>query len=99
MTNDNEKDVSKYYTSFTGADAQNTWWEYLLKTKANAEKNKWMSVMDKDIVSPTSKEQKSAEAAGKHWFVMTCKGDALKYVRIHYESGYVNKIWHELKKR
>jgi hypothetical protein len=30
---------------------------------------------------------------------MTCKGDALKYVRIHHETGSVYIIWNELKKR
>jgi hypothetical protein len=39
------------------------------------------------------------EASGKHWFVMMCQGDALKYVRIHHEEGTVYKIWNELKTR
>jgi hypothetical protein len=100
MTKDNEKDTDKYYTKFTGDDAENTWWEYLIKTnKAIAEKNKWTSALETGVVTPSTKEQKMAEASGKHWFVMTCPGDALKYVRIHHEEGMVYKIWNELKTR
>ena len=58
-------DHEKYYTKFSGEDAENTWWEYSLKTKAYAEKNKWTSALEKDIVNPTTKEQKAAEAAGR----------------------------------
>jgi hypothetical protein len=39
------------------------------------------------IVSPTTEEQKAAEAAGKWWFIMTCKGTALKHVKMHSETG------------
>jgi hypothetical protein len=97
MTKDIKKDTDKCYTKFTGEDAENTWWEYLIKTKAIAEKNKWTSALETDVVTPSTKEQKMAETSGKHWFLMTCQGDALKYVRIHHEEGMVYKIWNELK--
>jgi hypothetical protein len=46
----------------------------MVKMKAIAEKYKWMSAIESNVVNPTTKEQKAAEAAGKHSFVMTCKG-------------------------
>jgi hypothetical protein len=97
MTKDTEKDNVKYYTKFTGEDAKNTWWEYLIKTKAIVEKSKWTSALETDVMIPSTKEQKMAEASGKHWFVMMCQGDTLKYARIHHEEGKVYKIWNELK--
>jgi hypothetical protein len=60
---------------FDGEDAEKTWWEYMVKTKVIAEKYKWVSAIESNVVNPTTKEQKAAEAAGKHWFVMTCKGE------------------------
>jgi hypothetical protein len=82
---------------FDGEDAENTWWEYMVKTKVIAEKYKWMSAIESNVVNPTTKEQKTSEAAGKHWFVMTCKGEALQSVRIHHDKGSVQDIWNELK--
>jgi hypothetical protein len=99
MRRDSDKDSDKYYTKFDGEDAKNTWWEYMVKTKTIAEKCKWTSAIETNVVNPTTKEQKAAEAAGKHRFVMTCKANALKYVRIHHETGSVHIIWNELKKR
>jgi hypothetical protein len=63
------------------------------------EKNKWISALESDGVSLSTKEQKMAEASQKHWFVMTCQGDALKYVRIHHGEEMVYKIWNKLKTR
>jgi hypothetical protein len=99
MKKDTEKDIDKYCTKFTGEDVENTWWEYLIKTKAIAEKNKGTSALEHDVVTPSTKEQKMAEASEKHWFAMTCQGDALKYVRIHHEEGTVYRIWNKLKTR
>jgi hypothetical protein len=96
---ESEKDSDKYYTSFDGKDAEHTWWEYLVKTKAIAAKYKWNSSIESNVVKPTTKEQIAAEAAGKHWFVMTCKSEALLYVRMHHEGGSVYDIWNELKQR
>jgi hypothetical protein len=99
MTRDSEKDTDRYYATFDGEDAENTWWEYMLKTKAIAEKYKWMSAIESSVVNPTTKEQKAGEAAGNDWFVMTCMGVALQYVRIHHDKGSVQDIWNELKQR
>jgi hypothetical protein len=58
-----------------------------------------MSVIESNVVNPTTKKQKAGEAAGKHWFVMTCKGVALQYVRIHHDKGRVQDICNDLKQR
>jgi hypothetical protein len=64
MTRDSEKDTDKYYTTFDGKDAENTWWEYsMMKPKVIAEKYKWMSAIESNVVNPTTKEQKAGEAA------------------------------------
>jgi hypothetical protein len=97
MTQDSEKDTDKYYTTFDGEDAENTWWEYMVKTKAIAEKYKWMSAIESNMDNPTTKEQRAGEATGKHWFVMTCKGEALQYIRIHHDKGSVQDLWNKLK--
>jgi uncharacterized protein (DUF427 family) len=74
MTKDSEKDTDKYYTiTFDGEDAENTRWEYMVKTKAIAEKYNWMSAIESNMVTPATKEKKAAEAAGTHWFMMPCK--------------------------
>jgi hypothetical protein len=93
------KDTNKYCTTFDGDEAENTRWEYMVETKVIAENCKWMTSLETNVVKPTTKEQRAGEASGKHWFVMTCKGDALLYVHIHHEKGSVYNIWSELKQR
>jgi hypothetical protein len=75
---------------FDSENAENMWWEYMVKTKVIAEKYKWK------VVTPTTKK-KAARAAGRHWCVMTWKGKALQYVRIHHNKGSVQAIWNNLK--
>jgi hypothetical protein len=62
-------------------------------------KYKWKSAMDARVISPKTKEQVAAEAAGRYWFIMTCKGDELEYIRMHAEDGCTYDMWKELKDR
>jgi hypothetical protein len=55
-----------------------------------------MSAIESNVVNLTTNEQKAGEAAGKHWFLMTCKGVALQYMRIHHDKGTVQDIWNKL---
>jgi hypothetical protein len=75
------------------------WKEYEIKTIATAVKYKWKLAMDARVISPKTKEQVAAEAAGRCWFIMTCKDDALEYIRMHAEDGCTNDMWKELKDR
>jgi hypothetical protein len=75
MTKDSEeRSISTEFSGEKGSD----WLNYEVKTSAYAEKHKWKSAMDNRVINPTTKEQKAAEAAGKYWFVMSCKKTALK---------------------
>jgi hypothetical protein len=86
MTKDSrEKSISTEYSGDKGSD----WMNYKVKTSAYAEKYKWKSAIDNRIISPT----KAAEAAGKYWFVMSCKRTALKYVKMHLKKEWVFDIW------
>jgi hypothetical protein len=68
-------------------------------TAAAAEKCKWKSAIEARAVTATTKEQKTAEASGKHWFIMTCTGMAFKYGKMHAGTGCTFNIWQELQER
>jgi hypothetical protein len=75
------------------------WKEYEIKTISTAVKYKWKSAMDARVISPKTEEQVAAEAAGRYWFIMKCKGDALEYIRMHAQDGCTYDMWKELKGR
>jgi hypothetical protein len=78
MKKENEnKNTRTEYDGGKGSD----WKEYEIKTIVTAVKYKWKSVMDARVISPKTKEEVAAEAAGRYGCIMTCKGDALEYIR------------------
>jgi hypothetical protein len=62
-------------------------------------KYKWKSAVDARVISPKTKEQVAAEAAGRYWFIMTCKDDAFEYIHMHAEDGCTYDMWKELRDR